>query len=518
MTFDDAYQDNLVIKEYLKEKGIKPLVFALSESKSFKREGWDDNDKNFLNSNELNELKDFGWNIGSHSKTHIDFSELNKNKLKDEINGSKIELEKRLGYKIDYFSYPFGEYTEEAKIQIAESGYSLAFSMDEGIINQNTDKYSIPRVGVEGNHAMFEFKVIYSKQAMFIRRIIKKMIRLMDFEKINNKLSKINIIQKIKMFFINRLVTVDKKHNAPLPESIDDYFLIDIIDRPKGDNQYQFGIYQNKKGGKGILKMWDGEQKDGDWFWLNNEIKTYEGLDELFKLNGKLIKEKFPQIRLPDLIKRVETNNSLGLFMEMIEGEALNQEKTMQAIVLKFEQAIKYFQYLGKLIAWSSLEGKFVRRNNVHTVLIFIYMILRASWMYPKYIQRFALALILFLFNSPSLLKSNEMAFVHRDLTYTNVYSLNDGRIGVIDFEIAVLTNPMYEITQSVTSSWHLKGFWQEFYKLDIMKEIFKDKIKFKTYKALTIFTGIHRLATSPKKEFDSHYSYFEHGLKLKKC
>ena len=23
---------------------------------------------------------------------------------------------------------------------------------------------------------------------------------------------------------------------------------------------------------KGILKMWDGRKKDGDWYWLNNEI------------------------------------------------------------------------------------------------------------------------------------------------------------------------------------------------------------------------------------------------------
>lgn len=513
INFDDGFANVLEVKDFLREQNIKPAVFVLSGLDNINHTEMGTRE-DMLTPKQIKELACAGWEIGCHSATHSDFWALNTQEIKQEIMDAKIKLESRLGTRIKYFAYPKGRYNKEILETVKASGYNLAVSMDDRLIRVNMNIYTVPRVGVDNTHSFVEFKNTFSLGVIFVRGIIKRLLKLaINIKK--NKTIKFMIIEKIKMFFINRLVTVDKEHRLPVPGTIDNYNLIDTIFRPQGDNQYQFGIYENEKKEKAILKMWDGEKKDGDWFWLDNEIKTYEGLAELFRLNKKLINEKFPRVKLPGFLKRIETDNSLGLLMEMIEGEALNKEKTMQAIVLKFEQAIKYFQYLGVLIAYSGLEDRFVKRNNLHTFLIFMYMLLRASFMYPKFIPRFAVALFLFLFNFSSLLKNKDMAFVHRDLTYTNVYSLADSCIGVIDFELAVLTNPIYEITQTVTSSWHLKGFWQEFYKLDIMKGIFKDIHKFRVYKTLTIFTGIHRLATSPKKEFNSHYSYFEHGLKL---
>ena len=513
INFDDGFANILEVEDFLRKRNIKPTVFVLSDLNNINYTEMDAQ-RAMLGPRQIKELARAGWEIGCHSATHSDFWSLNSREMKKEIVDAKIKLESKLGMRIKYFAYPRGRYNKKILNLVETSGYDLAVSMDDKIIGVNMNIYTVPRVGVDKTHCFIEFKNTFSIGVIFIRGIIKYFIKVF-VNKSKNKIIKFKIIEKIKMFFVNRLVTVDRKHRLSLPKIIDNYNLIDTIYRPKGDNQYQFGIYENEKKEKAILKMWDGDKKDGDWFWLDNEIKTYEGLDELFKLNKKLINEKFPRIKLPDFIKRVETDNGLGLFMEMIEGSALNKEKTMKEVVLKFEQAIKYFQYLGVLIARSRLEDKFVKRNNLHTFLIFMYMILRASFLYPKLIPRFTLALLLFLFNFSSLLKTRDMAFVHRDLTYTNVYSLNDSRIGVIDFELAVLTNPIYEITQSVTSSWHLEGFWQEFYKLDIMQSILKDAHKFRVYKALTIFTGIHRLATSPKKEFSSHYSYLEHGLEL---
>ncbi|MCK5061411.1 glycosyltransferase [Candidatus Parcubacteria bacterium] len=514
INFDDGFADIMKVKDFLKKHSIEPTVFALADPDNINRREMG-SAMTMLAPNQIKELARAGWEVGCHSATHDDFWALNSKEIKEQIANAKIKLEAGLGTRIKYFAYPRGRYNAEILKTVKASGYEMAVSMDDKLIRENINIYIVPRVGVDKTHSFIEFKNTFSFGAIFVRGIIKYFLKL-TANKSKNKIIKLTVKEKIKMFFVNRLITGEKSDRLPLPKKINDYNLIDTIYRPPGDDQYQFGIYENEKKEKAILKMWDGDKKDGDWFWLINEIKTYQGLDELFKTSGAIIKEKFPGVKLPGLIKVIKTRNQLGLFMEMIKGETLDKENSMKKRVLAFEQVTKYFQHLGQLIARSGLDKKFVKRNNIHTVLIFFYMLLRCVWIYPGIIPKLIYSLFVFLLNLPYLIKNSDMAFVHRDLTYMNVMNLHDGRIGVIDFELAVLTNPIYEITQLVTGSWHLENFWQEFYKLDIMKEIFTNKNKLHSYKALTIFTAVHRLATSPGKEFDSHYSYLIHGLGLK--
>jgi len=526
LTLDDGYQDNYKLRKYFKDKKIKPALFIMSNNKKANHEELQ-TDIGFLSNKEIKDLHSLGWDIGCHSATHADFSSLSSIEKEEEIVKAKEKLEKMLGARIKYFSYPKGVYDNKIVASVKKAGYKLAVSMDDKIIKQNSNPFTISRIGVDQTHSIIEFKIIFSRLAIYCRNAVKSLIKYRKKMKSNNHKVKniteeegiitigFSVLQKVSMFFVNRLVK-EKKDRLPLPRNIDDYYLVDTIFRPKGDDQYQFGIYKNKKGKKGILKMWDGKKHDGDWFWLMNEIKTYEGLDKLFKMKGRQINNKFPNIRLPRLIKAIKATDQLGLFMELIEGKTLDKESAIKRRVFAFEQVITYFQYLGKLIVQLKLDNRFVKRNNTHTVLIFFYMLLRSAWMYPKIIPRLVSGLFLFLANLPYLIKDNDMVFAHRDLTYMNVMTLNDGRIGVIDFELAVLTNPLYEITQAVTGSWHIKNFWQEFYELNLMKQILLDRNQFHSYKALTIFTAVHRIGTSPKKEFESHYSYLLHGLRLK--
>jgi peptidoglycan/xylan/chitin deacetylase (PgdA/CDA1 family) len=513
LAFDDGYKDNLAIIDYLNSKKIKPIFFAMSDTKNASSKELQ-NKFSFLNKDDLRVLVKSGWAIGSHSATHQDFSCLSHNDIKNEITGSKNELQGQTGAKIKYFAYPKGAYNKDIIKAVKNAGYDLAFSLDDEVISVKTNPYAVPRVGVDRTHSFSEFKVVFSVQAIFLRRKIRRVIRMLSetVDRITNS----KIIQTVLMFFANRLVTINRKHYIELPKSIDNYRMIDTIDRPKGDNQYQFGIYENDQGRRGILKMWDGKKKDGDWFWLSNEIKTYEGLSELFKANKSMISEKFGDVKLPKLIKRLETKNTLGLFMEQIDGKTLDHLPDIKDVIKAFDKAINYFRYLGELIAWNKSEAMFVKRTNAHTVAIFIYMLMRSIFMYPKKSIIILYSLLVFMKNLSYLMISNDLAFVHRDLTYKNILKLPGEKIGIIDFELAVLTNPLYEITQIAVGSWRHHEFREEFYRLDIMKEIMDDKNKFYSYKALTIFTAIHRLATSPRRQFDLHYAYLMHGLGLK--
>ncbi|MDD5284663.1 MAG: polysaccharide deacetylase family protein [Desulfuromonadaceae bacterium] len=86
--------------------------------------------------------------IGAHSVTHPRLSTLPEEEQRQEIVGSKTELEKLLGREITLFAYPFGKRadfdTTSARI-CNEAGYLKAAAAFQGEAHRWTDPYQIPR-------------------------------------------------------------------------------------------------------------------------------------------------------------------------------------------------------------------------------------------------------------------------------------------------------------------------------------------------------------------------------------
>ncbi len=174
VTFDDGYKDILSIKNFLKQKNVKPTLFILGDRLKANRKELN-TDRDFLNKNEILDLYKSGWTIGSHSLTHADFDKLSEAELLQEIKASKDKIEKDLHIKINYLAYPKGNYTQKA-IRIAKSaGYKAAFSMDDGFIDQHTDLYTIPRVGIDRSHNFTEFKNTILPSVIIFRKLLKKL-------------------------------------------------------------------------------------------------------------------------------------------------------------------------------------------------------------------------------------------------------------------------------------------------------------------------------------------------------
>ena len=100
---------------------------------------------------ELKELKISGIDIGSHTRTHARFSEISgyPAKLRDEIIGSKHELEDRLGEECKYISWPYGTLNDadsKSLEMVKQAGYAACFGAYRGqVIHGRTDRFSIPR-------------------------------------------------------------------------------------------------------------------------------------------------------------------------------------------------------------------------------------------------------------------------------------------------------------------------------------------------------------------------------------
>ncbi len=114
----------------------------------------------FLTPDEILRLPDGGLvEVGAHTVTHPILSRLSVTSQRDEILGSKTQLEEILGSPVTTFAYPYGsryDYTKETAAIIQEAGFDCACSTTADVIFKNADRFELPRVYV-GNWPAEEF-------------------------------------------------------------------------------------------------------------------------------------------------------------------------------------------------------------------------------------------------------------------------------------------------------------------------------------------------------------------------
>ena len=88
--------------------------------------------------------------IGSHSRTHRILSDANHDDSWDEIDGSRRELERRLGVEVASFCFPNGlpvDYRTEQLEMVARAGYVCATASHFGYVTRASNRFALPRVG-----------------------------------------------------------------------------------------------------------------------------------------------------------------------------------------------------------------------------------------------------------------------------------------------------------------------------------------------------------------------------------
>ena len=105
----------------------------------------------FLNYNEIREMQKNHIDMGSHGMSHTLLTSNHAN-ISYEIGESKRLLEKQLGCEIISFSYPNGEYDEKIKKKVEELNYQLAFTTNNGVVN-NSEPYQINRINISESNS-----------------------------------------------------------------------------------------------------------------------------------------------------------------------------------------------------------------------------------------------------------------------------------------------------------------------------------------------------------------------------
>jgi peptidoglycan/xylan/chitin deacetylase (PgdA/CDA1 family) len=86
--------------------------------------------------------------VGAHTVTHPVLAALPPTAQRDEIQGSKVELEQILNRPVASFAYPHGAYTDETRALVRDAKYVYACSSDTDAVWQGADCFRLPRVVV----------------------------------------------------------------------------------------------------------------------------------------------------------------------------------------------------------------------------------------------------------------------------------------------------------------------------------------------------------------------------------
>ena len=89
----------------------------------------------------------YGWELDSHTETHPHLDGVSARQLRQEVAGSR-QFYQRLGYTVNFFCYPFGQYNARVLAAVRAAGYLGATTVVPGVASSTDDPYELPRISV----------------------------------------------------------------------------------------------------------------------------------------------------------------------------------------------------------------------------------------------------------------------------------------------------------------------------------------------------------------------------------
>jgi len=134
VTFDDGFRNNhTTALPILSERGIPATVYVtisfIDGSSPWIGGG---GDGAMMSQAQLRELVATGWELGGHTMTHADLSQLDYDGCRQEIEQGVAELERIAGSSVQTFAYPFGRYGQAALRAVSDIGLLAAVTTGSG--------------------------------------------------------------------------------------------------------------------------------------------------------------------------------------------------------------------------------------------------------------------------------------------------------------------------------------------------------------------------------------------------
>jgi len=143
LTFDDGYRDAYTQAFPVLQKYEFIGTFFIVRGFIGRR--------NYLMKNQIEEMEKAGMEIGSHTLTHPDLTQLSRKAQEKEIFDSKEDT--------SVFCYPAGRYNKVSLELVKAAGYLAAVTTKYGLARETSDIFELPRIRVEN----FSGKILIEK-------------------------------------------------------------------------------------------------------------------------------------------------------------------------------------------------------------------------------------------------------------------------------------------------------------------------------------------------------------------
>jgi peptidoglycan/xylan/chitin deacetylase (PgdA/CDA1 family) len=178
VTFDDAYRSVFDMAHPIMERlGVRGTVFAptdwVGRGEPMTWPGIDqwlggphEQELLCLGWPELRELGTRGWEIGSHTCSHPHLTEVDEERLANELSSSKAACEEGMGRPCGSIAYPYGDVDARVTRATRAAGYELGAALPKR--HGSKDPLDWPRVGVYNRDDLRRFRL---KVSPLLRRL-----------------------------------------------------------------------------------------------------------------------------------------------------------------------------------------------------------------------------------------------------------------------------------------------------------------------------------------------------------
>jgi peptidoglycan/xylan/chitin deacetylase (PgdA/CDA1 family) len=174
ITFDDGYLDNYEnAAPILEQLALPATFFIVTQWMETDLVPWWDRQQGlshpWMTWDQVRTLHRQGFEIGAHTRTHVDLGVAARGEAEEEIQGARRDLERHLGTAVTSFAYPFGRranLSDTSRELVKAAGFQCCCSGYGGTNARGTNPFHLRRVPISGFYAsphQFGFDVAFRR-------------------------------------------------------------------------------------------------------------------------------------------------------------------------------------------------------------------------------------------------------------------------------------------------------------------------------------------------------------------
>lgn len=145
ITFDDGYREIAeTAAPIMAEHGFAGTAYVITDRIAADPAAA----PQWLDEEQLRDLQAAGWDIGSHTVSHLELPSLADAEALRQLRASRYRLERILGRPVQWFCYPVGRFDDRTVALVRRAGYVLAVTTRPGVTQRASDPLRLERVRI----------------------------------------------------------------------------------------------------------------------------------------------------------------------------------------------------------------------------------------------------------------------------------------------------------------------------------------------------------------------------------